>query len=76
VTTAGLARRHNDANVVCLGGRTTGTAVAFDAVDAFFSTEYVGGRHQRRLDEIARYESSGAVPAPTSHDHERQQPTP
>ena len=76
VTTAGLARRHNDANVVCLGGRTTGTAVAFDAVDVFFSTEYEGGRHQRRLDEIARYESSGEVPAPTSHDHERQQPTP
>jgi ribose 5-phosphate isomerase B len=58
VTTAGLARRHNDANVICLGGRTTGTAEAIDAVDTFFSTEFEGGRHQRRLAEIARVESA------------------
>jgi ribose 5-phosphate isomerase B len=56
VTTAGLARRHNDANVVCLGGRTTGSAEAIDAVDTFFATDYEGGRHQRRLDEIDAYE--------------------
>jgi ribose 5-phosphate isomerase B len=56
VTTASLARRHNDANVICFGGRTTGTAEAVDAVDAFFSTEFEGGRHQRRLDEIAEFE--------------------
>jgi ribose 5-phosphate isomerase B len=56
VTTAGLARRHNDANVICLGGRTTGSAEAIDAVDTFFATEYEGGRHQRRLDEIAAFE--------------------
>jgi ribose 5-phosphate isomerase B len=56
VTTAGLARRHNDANVICLGGRTTGVAEAIDAVDAFFSTDFEGGRHQRRLDEISDYE--------------------
>jgi ribose 5-phosphate isomerase B len=58
VTTAGLARRHNDANVICLGGRTTGAAEAIDAVDAFFSTEFEGGRHRRRLEEIAEFESS------------------
>ena len=46
MTTAGLARRHNDANVICLGGRTTGVAEAIDAVDTFFSTEFEGGRHQ------------------------------
>lgn len=57
VTTAELARRHNDANVVCLGGRTTGPAVALEAVDAFFGTDYEGGRHQRRIDEISQYES-------------------
>lgn len=56
VTTAGLARRHNDANVVCLGGRTIGAAEAMDALDTFFSTAYDGGRHQRRLDEISQYE--------------------
>jgi ribose 5-phosphate isomerase B len=53
VTTARLARRHNDANIICLGGRTTGSAEAVDAVDAFFASEFEGGRHQRRLDEIA-----------------------
>ena len=56
VTTAGLARRHNNANVICLGGRTTGSAEAIDAVDTFFTTDYEGGRHQRRLDEIAAFE--------------------
>jgi RpiB/LacA/LacB family sugar-phosphate isomerase len=56
VTTAGLARRHNDANIICLGGRTTGSAEAIDAVDTFFTTEYEGGRHQRRLDEITAFE--------------------
>ncbi len=52
-TTAALARRHNDANVVCLGGRTTGPAEAMDAVDAFFTTGFEGGRHQRRIGQLA-----------------------
>ena len=75
VTTAGLSRRHNDANVICLGGRTTGAAEALDAVDAFFSTEYEGGRHQHRLDEISEYESNGHAhppPGAATDDHERQ----
>ena len=58
VTTAGLARRHNDANVICLGGRTTGVAEAIDAVDTFFSTDFEGGRHVHRLAEITEYEAS------------------
>jgi ribose 5-phosphate isomerase B len=53
VTTASLARRHNDANIICLGGRTTGEQVALDAVDAFFTTEFEGGRHQHRIDELS-----------------------
>jgi len=56
-TTATLARRHNDANVVCLGERTTGAAEAVDAVDAFCTTEFEGGRHQRRVDQIAAYDA-------------------
>jgi len=77
VTTAGLARRHNDANVVCFGGRITGLAEAIDAVDTFFTTAYEGGRHQRRLDQISEYESSRPGPHPTigvgaGDDHERQ----
>ena len=60
VTTAGLARRHNDANVLCLGGRTTGPVVALDAVDTFFSTEFEGGHHRRRVDELAALDRSRA----------------
>jgi ribose 5-phosphate isomerase B len=61
VTTASLARRHNDANVICLGGRTTGAAEAIDAVGAFFSAEFEGGRHRHRIEEITRFESSRPV---------------
>jgi ribose 5-phosphate isomerase B len=64
VTTAGLARRHNDANIICLGGRTTGALEAIDAVDTFLSTEFEGGRHQHRLDEISEFESTGRAGAP------------
>jgi RpiB/LacA/LacB family sugar-phosphate isomerase len=62
VTTASLARRHNDANILCLGGRTTGPAEAVEAVDAFLAAEFEGGRHQHRLDELAEYEREEADP--------------
>jgi ribose 5-phosphate isomerase B len=84
-TTAMLARSHNDANVLCLGERTTGSAEAVDAVDTFFSTVFAGGRHQRRIDQIAAYDAGvGVPPPPTATDDmappappemERQQPT-
>ncbi len=61
VTTASFARRHNDANVACLGGRTTGPAEAIDAIDTFFTTGFEGGRHQRRVEEITGIESPTAV---------------
>jgi ribose 5-phosphate isomerase B len=47
--TAEGARRHNDANVLCLGGRVTGTGVALQIVDAFLTTPFDGGRHERRV---------------------------
>lgn len=49
VTTARLARQHNDANVLALGGRTLGTEVAKDCVKTFFTTAFEGGRHARRV---------------------------
>jgi ribose 5-phosphate isomerase B len=64
VTTAGLAREHNDANVICFGGRTTGIIVATEALDTFLSTAYAGGRHQRRIDEITQYEASRSTDQP------------
>lgn len=55
-TGARLSREHNDANVVCLGQRLTGPAVALDAVYAFLAASFEGGRHQRRVDKIADLE--------------------
>lgn len=50
VTEARLARQHNDANVLCLGGRTTGSEVARDCLRTFLATEFEGGgRHTRRI---------------------------
>ncbi len=52
-TDARLAREHNDANVACFGERTMGTEVARDALRTFLATEFAGGRHQRRVDQLA-----------------------
>jgi ribose 5-phosphate isomerase B len=51
-TGARLARQHNDANVLCLGERLVGTALAEDALRAFVETPFEGGRHQRRVDKL------------------------
>jgi ribose 5-phosphate isomerase B len=50
--TADLCRRHNDANVLCMGARVIGTGVALDAVHIFLTTPFEGGRHERRIGEI------------------------
>ena len=50
--TVRLSRRHNDANILVLGGRVLGIGLALDMVDLFLSTDFEGGRHQRRLEEI------------------------
>lgn len=51
-TMARLTRLHNDANIVCLGERLTGTEVALDILKAFFETDFEGGRHQARVDKL------------------------
>jgi ribose 5-phosphate isomerase B len=56
-TTARLARQHNNANVLSLGGRLLGETLALAIVEVFLSTEFEGGRHQPRLDQIAAIES-------------------
>jgi ribose 5-phosphate isomerase B len=60
-TTARLAREHNDANVLCLGERTTGAVVALDALAAWLGADFAGGRHQGRLDKIADLERAAAA---------------
>lgn len=52
VTTARLARQHNDANMVSLGQRVVGQEAAKDLIAAFFSTEFEGGRHVARIAKI------------------------
>ena len=52
VTSARLCREHNDANVLALGQRLTGIAVALDCVDIFMATAFEGGRHQSRVDKL------------------------
>jgi ribose 5-phosphate isomerase B len=59
---ARLAREHNDANVLSLGGRVLGDELALAVVDTFLTTGFEGGRHARRLGQIAdieREECSG-----------------
>jgi ribose 5-phosphate isomerase B len=54
VTTARLAREHNDANVIALGARIIGTSVASEALRAFLETPFAGGRHERRVEKLGR----------------------
>ena len=72
--TAELARRHNDANVLCMGGRTTGPGVAVQMLDIFLATPFEGGRHQRRVDKIEAETGSG-VRGPGSGDDQAQAAT-
>jgi ribose 5-phosphate isomerase B len=55
--TARLARQHNDANILCLGGELVGPWLAKEIVKTFLTTEFEGGRHIARLEKIKRLES-------------------
>ena len=49
---ARATRAHNNSNVLCLGQRVIGIELAFDIVDIWLSTEFDGGRHQKRIDML------------------------
>ncbi len=51
---AALAREHNDANVLALGARLVGADMAKACVAAFLGTDFAGGRHQRRVDQLSQ----------------------
>jgi ribose 5-phosphate isomerase B len=53
VTSTRLARQHNDANVLVLGGRVIGPEVAKDCLKTFVTTEFEGGRHARRVAKMS-----------------------
>ncbi len=61
--TARLAREHNDANVLTLGGRVVDDARAIEIVRDFLSAQFAGGRHQRRIDKITELDK---------HEHARR----
>lgn len=50
--TAQMTKQHNDANVLCFGARVVDEATAFAMVDAWLNTEFEGGKHLRRINEI------------------------
>jgi ribose 5-phosphate isomerase B len=57
--TAEFSRRHNDANVLSMGGRVVGFGLADEIVRKWLTTEFEGGRHVRRLEQIAEIEREG-----------------
>jgi ribose 5-phosphate isomerase B len=56
VTTARLAREHNDANVLAMGGRVVNSSQAIEMVQTFLTTAFLGGRHARRVEKIGSIE--------------------
>lgn len=54
--TAKYTRLHNDANVLCMGGRVIGGGLAVEITEVFLGTEFEGGRHARRVDKISALE--------------------
>ncbi|MDR1240422.1 MAG: ribose 5-phosphate isomerase B [Oscillospiraceae bacterium] len=58
---ARMARAHNDANIICLGGRVTGSHEAIEIFKVFISTEFEKDRHQERIDRIKRFEENQSV---------------
>jgi ribose 5-phosphate isomerase B len=57
---ASLARQHNDANVIALGARLIGIEMAKECITAFLDTDFLGERHQRRVDKLSNPERNPA----------------
>jgi len=56
VFTARMAKEHNDANILVIGGRIVGKGLAREMVRAWLDARFEGGRHQKRLDKITEVE--------------------
>lgn len=55
---AKYTRLHNNANILCMGARATGSGLAMEIVEVFLNTEFEGGRHQRRIELIEDIENN------------------
>ena len=60
--TARLGRQHNDANVIAMGGRIVAPQLAYEILSVFLDTPFEGGRHTRRLEQIAAIEQEECGP--------------
>ena len=56
VYSAEMTKRHNDANVICMGGRVIGRELAVRIIEAWLDAEFEDGRHKKRIDKIAELE--------------------
>lgn len=56
VFSAKMAKVHNNANIICLGGRVTGRELAFMIVDTWLGEKFEGGRHSARLEKLHKLE--------------------
>jgi ribose 5-phosphate isomerase B len=54
VELAKLSRQHNNANIICLPARFISESLAFEAIEAFLTTDFEGGRHETRVDKISK----------------------
>jgi ribose 5-phosphate isomerase B len=64
--TARLSREHNDANVLSMGGRIVAPGLADEIVELWLNTAFEGGRHQRRVDQIAALEADSSMNVSTT----------
>jgi ribose 5-phosphate isomerase B len=58
---ARMTRLHNDANVLCFGARVVGEGLALDLVDAFLDAEFMGDKHQKRVEMLTAIELAEAA---------------
>ncbi len=56
VYSAHSAREHNNANILCMGGRVLGTELAKEITNTWINASFLGGRHERRINKIMEYE--------------------
>jgi ribose 5-phosphate isomerase B len=66
---AKMSRKHNDSNVLCLGGRFLGQDLAMEIVDVWLKEPFEGGRHQRRVDMIDQVTQLGDSPGSRRRTH-------
>ena len=61
---AGLARSHSDTNVLCLGGKIIGSAIALEIVRVWMTTDYLGGeeKYRRRVDKVVKINADHLFP--------------